>query len=115
MYYQGHPVPNPFFRGAWRVIPDLTSLAAHWGLGLEVDESSVPEHSHPLPAHLPDPEQPHPVPWSSPLLVPEHGGQATSLDLRVAKSAHPNVSLFCAPLAVGIHPVSYDSVNSTSP
>lgn len=98
-----------------QIWPPLLSTEAS---GLEVNRSNVPDHSHPLPAHLPDPEQPHLVPWRSPLLVPEDGGQATSLDLRVAKSAHPNVvqeSLFCALLTAGIYPFSYYIVNSISP
>lgn len=81
-----------------------------------MDGRSVPELSHLLPAHLPHPEQPHSVPWSALLLVPEDGGQPTSLVLRVAKSAHQNVvqeSLFSAPLTAGICAVSYGSVDST--
>jgi len=84
--------------------------------GLEVGGMSVPEHSHPLPACLSDPEQPHPVPWSPPLLLSEDGGQPASPVLNVAKNAHQNMvqeSLFSALLTVGAHPVAYSSADST--
>lgn len=89
------------------MLPGLSSLAPTKASGLEVDGSIVPQHNHPLPAHLPNPEQPHPVPWVALLLVPEDGGQPTSLVLMVAKSVCQNVvqeSLFSALLTAGVCP-----------
>lgn len=89
------------------MLPGLTSLSPTEESGLEVDGSTVPQRNHPLPAHLPNPEQPHPVPRVALLLVPEDGGQPTSLVLMVAKSVCQNVvqeSLFSALLIAGVRP-----------
>lgn len=110
VYCHAHPLPNPFSRGALRVLPCSLLGAEGW---VWIRESRESEHSHLLQASLPDPAWPHPVPWSAPLSLPEGCRQPTHLLLRVVKSAHQNWHRnLCFLLAAGAYPVTYGSVDS---
>lgn len=84
-----HPPLHPLFREQKCSQICLPTLRRETS-GLEGDETSVFEHGHLLPAHLPDPEQLHSVPWSAPLLMPEGGGQPKNLVLQAVESAPQN-------------------------